>query len=417
MPERILFAGFVAYFAVLLIAPLEPVVNVIPSSIAFIALSSAAFWIGSRFDTLLVIQTRTKYVSNALVRRKEFGLFYLTFAIGAFGTMVRLFDKYVVRGASGLTGFEARDALLESSASSLSLVGAALYPFGFIPIFIYLGAKTIPKSQIHFYAALLLFMIPALDALVLFSRSFMLVSLAMIYFGASITMFAGRALPARLVLPVFLGICVVGTVSVVIFSLRLDEMEFEIIDSIFQSGYGYTIKPNAFAENVFEVGGPLASILSSILPIAQYFTHSFFEFQLLWDTAETQIHSNGALHFLPYLKVLSVFGFPVEVDLWALFPRVGIFTSFYGPLWVDFGWYSIFVMFVFGMMTRRLGRLASVGDVGAYPLYCYFCVVLFFAPVVNFVISAQGMYSITAFTIFFILSRGTASYRVRKTHE
>ena len=376
-------------------------------------LCSIAFWLGSRLDDLLILKPRVRYASRDFIRRKELGLFYLTLGLGGFGTFFRLVDKYIIRGVGGLSGLEAREALVETSASGLSLIGAALYPFGYIPIFIYLGSKVIPRHRLYFYAALVLFMIPALDALVLFSRSFMLVSLAMLYFGASITLFKGRALPARLVLPVFGGIGVVMLMSVLVFTWRLDEMQLDVIDSIFQSGYGYAIKPNTFALDLFETKSLWSDALSSMLPMAQYYTHSMFELQILWSGADTQVHSYGALHFAPYLKLLSVLGFQYTLDIWQLFPRVGIFTSFFGPLWVDFGWYSIFVMFFFGMIARHIGRLASSGDVGAYPLYSYFCVVIFFFPMVNFVISAQGMYSITAFTIFFILSRETASYKLR----
>jgi hypothetical protein len=38
------------------------------------------------------------------------------------------------------------------------------------------------------------------------------------------------------------------------------------------------------------------------------------------------------------------------------------------------------------------------------PLYVFFAVVLFFMPVVNFMISAQGMYIINAFFCFWALS-------------
>ena len=415
LPERILLAGFLTYFVIFIVAPLEPTVPIFMGSIFFVLLCSISFWLGSRFSDILILKKYVRYASRDFILRKELALFYLCFGLGGFGTLVRLFDKYIIRGAGGLSGLEARDALMETSASGLSLVGAALYPFGYIPIFVYLGSKVIPKNRLYFYAALVLFIIPALDALVLFSRSFMLVSLAMIYFGASITFFKGRPLPAQLVLPAIGGIVTVILMSVLVFTWRLDEMQLDVVESIFQSGYGYAIKPNAFALNLFETKSPWSNALSSILPIAQYYTHSMFEFQILWSGADTQVHSYGALHFAPYLKILSILGVQYTLNLWELFPRVGIFTSFFGPLWVDFGWYSMFVMFFLGIVVRHLGRLASSGDVGAYPLYSYFCVVIFFFPMVNFVISAQGMYSITAFTIFFILSRETASYKIRDT--
>ncbi len=298
--------------------------------------------------------------------------------------------------------------LMESGATKLALVGGVLYPFGYLPIFILLGAHVLPRYRWKLALAAFVFLIPALDALVLFSRSFMLVSLAMIYFGISLTLFQGRALPRQLVVPMLVGLGTVLSVSVFAFTWRLDQMSFDVLESVFRSGYAYTIVPNDLMYQFIQNGGALGEIAIGLLPIAQYYVHSIPEFQILWSMADTQVFSAGALHFSPYIKFLSILGLASEPDLFELFPRVGIFTSFWGPLWVDFGWFSLLVMFLFGFLARMVGRGAYHGDVGAYPLYTYLCVILFFMPVVNFAVSAQGMYVINAFVLFWIATRRVA---------
>lgn len=407
-PENVLFMGLGVYLLIYLVSPLDVLVPMELGSFVFIGLSVVALVLGSRSADYFRLGGICRNVPAALLLRVENRLFWSMLWLGVLGNMLRLVDKYVLRGAGGLTGLEAREMLVEAGSTKLSLIGGVLYPFGYLPIVILLGAHVLPRRRWKMALAGFVFLIPALDALALFSRSFMLVSLAMVYFGTSLTLFQGRALPRQLVLPALAGVIGVLTLSVLAFLWRLDQMSFDISDSIFMSGYAYTVAPNAAMEGLVNAGGALGGLVVGLLPIAQYYVHSIPEFQILWSVHESQTFSGGALHFAPYVKLLAMLGLATEPDLFDLFPRVGIFTSFWGPLWVDFGWFSLLFMFLSGFVARMIGRGARSGDVGAYPLYTYFCVILFFMPVVNFAISAQGMYVINAFVLFWIMTRKTA---------
>ena len=338
-------------------------------------------------------------------------MFYLIAFIGLIGHVFRLYDKYVARGVGAVQGLEAREILLESATSNLGLVGAVLYPFGYIPIFILLGARCMPRSRLRLMAATGLFLIPAVDALLLLSRSYMLISLGMAYFGASLALFRGRLAPAPLFLPMSMGVLGVVALSIFIFSIRLSEMQFDIVDSVIMSAYGFTVRPSETALSVMGGGGLLGGVLAGVIPLVQYFTHSMMEFQILWLEGYPQNFTLGALHFAPYHKLLAMLDIAAPLDLSLAFPRVGVFTSFFGPLWADFSWLGIFVMFLFGAVCGALASSVRANDIGAYPLYVYFVVVLFFSPVVSFIVSAQGMYAVNAFFIFWLLSRGLARLR------
>jgi hypothetical protein len=108
----------------------------------------------------------------------------------------------------------------------------------------------------------------------------------------------------------------------------------------------------------------------------------------------------------PYVKALSIFGaidFP-DYGTDYLYFRPGVFTTFFGPLWVDFGWWGIFVMLAFGAICKFCARQARAGTLTMMPLYSYLCVVVLFMPVVNLIVSAQGMYIINAFLLIWLLT-------------
>lgn len=400
-PENVLFLGGGVYLLVFLLSPLKVLVPLELGSFIYIGLTVCALILGSRVSDHIRFRLKSRLAARVHLERAENRLFWMMVILGGTGNLLKMLDKYVFRGVGSLTGFEAREVLIESGSGALSIIGGVLYPFGYIPIFILLGAKALPRRPWMVALAGFLFLIPALDATILLSRSFMLVALAMFYFGVSLTVYQGRVAPLK---PVIVTLFIAGLVlslSILIFSWRLDEMGLNFHDSIYLSGYAYTVVPNAKAEGLVYSG----HFLSGLLPITQYFVHSILEFQILWSMNETQQFSGGLLFFAPYVKLLAALGLASEPDLFELFPRVGILTSFWGPFWVDFGWFGPLVMFFLGFLARQVARAARRGEVRAYPLYTYFCVVLFFMPVANFVISAQGMYVINAFILFWFLAR------------
>lgn len=399
-PENVLLLGVGVYIAVLILSPLEVLVPIETGSFVYIGLTITALVLGSRFADLIRLRAGARHILDLKLKRDENRLFWAMIWLGGIGNLLKLLDKYVVRGVGSLTGFEAREVLLDSGSGMLSMVAGGLYPFGYLPIFILLGAKVLPRKRWKLMLACIIFLIPALDALLLFSRSFMLVTLAMIYFAVSLTMFQGRIAPLKLILPVLAIVMLVLTISIWIFLQRLDGMSLALSSSIYLSGYAHTVAPNDAGQELINRG----SLLVGLLPIAQYYIHSILEFQVLWSMTETQNFSWGRLLFAPYFKILTILGVASDPDLFELFPRVGVFTSFWGPFWVDFGWFGPMVMFFLGIIMRIVARAARNGEMRAYPLYTYFCVVLFFMPVVNFAISAQGMYVINAFVLFWFLA-------------
>lgn len=396
-----MFMGISVYLAVFFLSPLEVQVSIEPGSFFYIGSTVIALVMGSRLASRVRLGSKPFYITSDQLKRSESRLFWAMLWLGGSGHLFKMFDKYVLRGVGGLTGLEAREVLLDSGSGPLSVIGGFLYPFGYIPIFILLGAKVLKRTRWKIILACVVFLVPAVDAILLFSRSFMLVTLAMIYFGTSVALFKGRAMPRKVFFPLLASVSLVLSLSMYIFALRLQEMGIDISFTAYLSGYAYTVKPNATGAEIVE----MRNAFSLLIPIAQYYVHSLLEFQILWSVNNVQDFSWGALLFAPYVKFLSLFGIASEPDLFALFPRVGVFTSFWGPFWVDFGWFGSFIMFFVGFMMRSVGRAARRGEVGAYPLYTYFCVILLFMPLVNFAISAQGMYTITAFVLFWLMSR------------
>lgn len=401
-PERIALAGILLYVGLLVITPLEVVFPPAWDALLYLLLSYCAFLFGA-----LLMKKRHKN-RRFEVKEKLLGLraFWIYSLLGAVGILIRIYDRYVNRGASAVeSALEARELIAEAAAGPLASVGAVLYPFCYIPL-ILVWSKVLVKndSRIAKWSALVLFCLPALDALLLLSRSQMIVALSMMYFTATCGLYGGRWFPRQMGLPVIAGVMGLVAVSIFSFVTRLDQMNMDLAFSILNSVYGYTIKPNDLTMDLMNRSDSLGNLFAGIVPIFQYYLHGLLEFGLLWDRPDGQVFGYGLSHFAPYYKALSIFGLASSLESESLYYRNGVFTTFFGTLWMDFGWFGPLVMILFGAVCKYVAEKAKAGYLQALPLHIYLCVVIFFMPVVSFLISAQGMYVINTFVLFWIVT-------------
>jgi hypothetical protein len=403
-PERVALAGLLVYVGLWLLAPLERVFPMAWEPMGYIALCYLAFFLGC----LLVSGGTRRAVRLQSVASFTLRAYWSVALLGATGMALRLYDKIFLRGISlADSALESRELLADAEAGPLAAIGGLLYPFCYVPLILWWARR--PGMRLHPIApwiAVLLFVLPGLDALILLSRSQMLVALSMMYFSVACVLYQGRVLPPRLIFPVLVGMSVLVVASVVSFASRLSQMDLDLVTSILNSTYGYVLTPNATALTVMSDGGIAGTVVGSLMPMLQYYLHGVFEFGLLWERPDTQAFTLGTQTFAPYVKALSIFKLIAYPDFAVadIYYRNGVFTSFFGPLWIDFGWFGLIFMFGFGALVKRVAQLARGGSMAAVPLYAYFAVVMFFMPVVNFTISAQGMYIINAFLGFWIFS-------------
>lgn len=418
-PERIALTGLLVYLVLWLLAPLELTVRVSWGSLGYIFLCYLAFFLGC-----LLVAGRRRRVRGVMHGGANFWTrgFWVFAAIGAIGMSVRIFDKWFLRGAGlGSSVMESRELLVDAAAGPIAALGGLLYPFCYVPLIMWwsrpAGSRLHPLAQ---WVAVTLFVLPALDALLLLSRSQMLMAFGMMYFAAACVLYRGYLLPRKLLFPVLLGVSGMLIVSISVFLIRLDQMNMDLTFSIKNSVYGYVATPSPSAIWAMkQANSIIGKALTGVMPMLQYYLHGVFEFGLLWDRTDGhQVFALGAQHFAPYIKAFSVFGISPASSLTAtnLYYRSGVFTTFFGPLWVDFAWGGPLFMLCFGALAKYCAQRARVGYLGAMPLHAYFCVVLFFMPVVNFMVSAQGMYIINAMFIFwFVSSRWHKTFRMRRT--
>lgn len=344
---------------------------------------------------------------NFIFNRKSlFIVLYGTILIALLALCFRLVDKFYIRGINLNNSTIVNRLILTKNPSSVfGIVGAFLSPFAFFPLFIFLVLKL--KNKLILAISLIIFLNPIFENIILGARFgilLVLVLLVLILFHFKkirISFFRGFVFT-------FLAIimCLIAT------KMFLERTkEFAITDKtainhiLTNAGYNFTIKPNkAYRDAVIKTDTELLKLgkLAKV-NIAQYYTHGIFEFNYLYENHDKPFRA-GAYMFSIVPKLSNTL-FKTEFNLKEIsnsMSRTGVYTSFFGPLYIDFGWFGPVFMFFFGLLQSIIYNKVLVGNFKYIPLLLYFMIIDFFMPVVNFIVSAQGLYIIIAFSVFII---------------
>lgn len=402
-PTRTALFGLLVWAIFWIAMPVVTVGSLDPGAMLYIALSYLAMFggvaIAQRGQASPAPDPTTVWQRPLSMR-----LFWSTGFLGVIGVALRVMDRLLLRGIDySVNALELREALSETSTSAAGILAAVLLPFCLIPMMLLLASSE-RRNRVLLAIAAVIFILPTAESFFQLSRSYMLLTIGIAFATVSITLFGGRLLNRRLILVSLLGAVAVTIVSTTIFSARIEAGSRQLSDSVFDSAYAEFLQPNEFAWTVMASGSDIESYaMLSLLPNGLYYLSGAYEFSALWDRPDEQQFAYGQLLFYPFVRVayrLAGVDFLNAFDVETYVYRDGLYQTFFGPMWSDFGWFGPLLMIGFGILAQTLSNKVRQGSVAFLPLYVYIIIVIYFMPVVNFLTNGFGMLSITTFSVF-----------------
>ena len=405
-PNKLALGGVLAWIFIWVITPVEVVGYVAPGAVIYSLVGYVFLVLGTvygRRRATAEVESTAEAWSGPLQHR----LFFGTATIGLLGMGLRLFDRLFLRGAQyGASALEFRDALSTTAVTPIGAIASTLFPFCLLPLLILLASRDGVRRPAMLLLAVALFILPMTESLFQLSRSFLIMTLGLAFAAVVITHYRGNPLNRRLLLISVGGLVALALASTAIFSARLEAGQWRLSDSVFESVYAEFLQPNQSAREAINSGSEAASFTyNAILPNGMYYLSGVYEMSVLWDRPDGQEHSYGQLLFLPFVRGLSLLlgeDLLTGIDVQGYIYRDGVFQTFFGPLWVDFGWFGPLFMALLGFIAQRLADAVKLGSVGKLPIYCFVAIVIFFMPVTSLLVNGLGVFCAIAFAGFAI---------------
>lgn len=189
--------------------------------------------------------------------------------------------------------------------------------------------------------------------------------------------------------------------SLFLLSDRLESMGFTM-----ESGLEFMQRAHHFTvnESLMEMankGEFAAALVYTYVSLTHYFIHGYYQFALLVSSFDLSNMTAGASQFYPVFKFFGVLGYETTTaaDLVKVVDESGVYSTFFGPVYMDFGYWGFLYCFVLGLFSQWswVGALKRNGF--HYMFYPYVAAVLAHSSFLNMIQGGMGLYFLVAMAL------------------
>ncbi len=303
---------------------------------------------------------------------------------------IRYIDLFLFRGTSLFNSFVDNKILIAKHPPGFVFIIASVtrYLF-FVPIIFLFQSKSKNKTLLLF--CIVIFFLPFIEGGIRGSRNS--------FFYPSILLLTSLLYFKKIKLKkIHLGIMLSALLILFFIATKVLKKREIITEGDYKhlttkSIYNDFLKPSESALKVIygTQNETLKQVLFSGLQTGQYYTHGLFEFNHLikkYNEEDYLTPQYGKFTLFNYVKLTNKYKI-TNIDMEAIEasnPRGYTFTTFFGGLFIDFGWFGPLVMLFLGAFQKHIFNQVQNRKSEFLPLFLFFLFVNFFMLTFNFLI-------------------------------
>ena len=336
-----LFIGVFIWVFFYIFTPVK-VINPLSSKvILFITLNYLALILGYFLTNRVLIKNKN------LQLRSEGFIYFLTFLV-LFSSIIRYFDLFYIREVSFFNTISInrhKSSQEENFSIILAILGSFRFLY-FLPYLFYIVEKR--KKKILLVLCLFFFLVPFLEGYLRGSRRLLFEPIAIFII---ISIIYNYPIFKKKIFFIFLfgGVFLIFISNTILKDRIQKDNEKEFLEKIYASPYNkfLPIKSNT-KDFLINCEIPWLSIpIFNFVHVGQYIVHGVYEFDFLQKTNPSK--RNGMYNGFIIIKLLNKLSI-TNIPLTSLMNPTGRLTyiTFFGGMYLDFGWLSLVIMFFFG---------------------------------------------------------------------
>ena len=394
-----IFLGILIWFFFYFITPIEVKNNVSFFTVSFISLSYLALILGYILTNYFLNHNQKKRACYKNLRFKHIDiLLKVLIILIIISFLFRYFDLFFNRNVSfnSLTFINKQNA---SNPQNFSLAFFFLSSFRvlfFVPLVYYFSFRM--NNNKLLFVCLFLFVLPFMEAYLRGSRRIVFESLWLI---AIILFIFGKIKSVKNLIPIFVAGVVFLSFSLFVIKNRVSQDNNVFYSKIFSSQYNEFVPPTEDAINFIHKNrnNILSDLCFSEIHLGQYIVHGVFEMDYMISNKPKKMYGQYNTYlFIKFLNKLGVLNIPLS-NLNNPTKRI-TYLTFFGGMFLDFGWFAIAIMFLFGTVQSRLLFLSKENQF-MQPIIVLLIFSNLFMLIFNF-FRMQFVFSITIYLLFII---------------
>lgn len=189
--------------------------------------------------------------------------------------------------------------------------------------------------------------------------------------------------------------------SLFLLSNRLESMGFTLESGLeyMQTAHHFTV--NESLMEIASEGEFAAALVYTYVSLTHYFIHGYYQFALLVSSFDLSNMTLGAGQYYPVFKFFGVLGYETTTaaDLTGMLEEPGVYSTFFGPVYMDFGYWGFLYCFVLGLLSQWSWIGARNRSGFHYMFYPYVAAVLAHSSFLNMIQSGMGLYFLVAMVL------------------
>lgn len=381
-PERVILIALIALFGFLLLAPVNIRNTLDVSSVLYIVLSLLFFWLGTKMIRTKRLNTQ---IEIKVDRSKIERIYNITFWLGLIGVLFRYYDLFVYRGVSLSTStIDNMELMAGESGNIFSIVASLLIFYAYIPPLIDAICDDLHSVKWKILS-LAVFIALMINGLLCGSRFAIVIPilyylLLLLCTGKLKFRFSFRNMIIWLVI-----IVVVGYIVGHLFLRRLSDMNVPAITVLASETGGYSDKvpaTDSFQRLLIDSSDKWYFVyLFAYSNIMQYGAHAIFEFPVVKQYVDQRgDYFYGTATFSVITKFFTKLlgsSYDIQGEINSHNARRGIWSTFFFLWYLDFGWFGVILMFVFGYCAKKVWSQVYYRHNLLYlPLLCLLSIIL-----------------------------------------
>lgn len=395
------FGGVFVWLFIFILFPAKVVTPFAKESFWFILLSYCCLI----FGYCIVPKLKPKTKSLSIINKR---FVYAIVIITIISFLVRYIDLFIFRKVSFFNGvWKNRALIVETKPNFIFIIASILKQLYFIPI-VFLFAEKIKDKKLVIIS-MLLFLLPFAEGYIRGSRNSFFMPIILLFI--TLLYFKKIRLNKKHTIIIILIISILFTIATSIIMQReaskTDENYTSLTTNFFLNKF---LKPNpAIFENIHSTeNATIKKIKVSSFQIAQYYVHGVFEFDNLIKHYQKEViqHQYGKYTFSIINRFTNKYGLTKTnlEDVQLMNPRGITFITFFGGLYIDFGWLGLFIMILYGGFQRFLVNNTQVKNDYYLPLLIFFLFCNFFMLTFNFIKSTGTSIIVVCLIVIFTVT-------------
>ncbi|WP_243388195.1 O-antigen polymerase [Bacillus kexueae] len=398
-PRILILLSFIIWLLVYVVSPIQYITKPTNQALLYLFFCFASFFIGT-FYTHLFFITKKNQVKFKPKKEEYKNLKFLRIVsfIGLIGLIFRYYDLLFVKdfiSYGSVTAFRLHGSIINDT-TFVGIGSSILYPFSIIAIVVSFHInekKIIDKVLIVLNILLFVIYIYLLGGRTSLTLIIIMVLISIIFKKKKLSHVFNLK---RIVFIVMLFLLFFAYSNLILIN-RLEEMGFNIQDHLnyMQNERRFIVKDwfnNILSNDDVFTGGVKYTYIS----LVHYVLHGYYQFFLLFEHFNSSNLGYGAYQFYPVFKLGNFIGIEV-VDYYELMSKLetqGVYTTFFGPLYADFGFggLTFLFMFLFGFVSQLFYKKALNGELFSTLFYSYLGSVLIHSSFINMIQSGMGLY-------------------------